>query len=560
MVEELIIKNYALIDNLKIEFKEGFNILTGESGSGKSLVVGALAQLRGSRNNPDTIRKGENSAEISGIFNISNNTKASLWLDQKEIESDDGSVIIRKVNKKNGRSTVQIQSTPVTRNELIEFTSFIFDIHGQHEHHTVMDSARQRSLLDSNASITRDVERLRNNYNELGKLKKELSELDSSEQDRLREIDILKFSINEIQEASLTAGEDEDLENEHRLLVQHEKLYNSVEEVYKNLSEGSGGALSGLRVSLNSSVESAEIDPALKTISERLSEAFYEIEDISETYRDYLLKDNYSPERLSECEERLAVIHKLKKKYAPTVSDILLFRDESAEKLEKYENYEEDRDELRDKILSLEKEVLKNAESVSAARKNSALVLGGKIEEILKKLGMKDAVFKILVEAKKNSEGKPVCGPYGMDEVSFLISPNKGENLKPVENVASGGEISRIMLAVKSVLSEKDDVNSMLFDEIDTGIGGEIAVSLGAHLLLLSEKKQIICITHLASIAANADNHLKAEKKVIGERTLSSVRKIDSDERVTEIARMLSGDPSGSVPVEHAKVLLGKRV
>ena len=423
-----------------------------------------------------------------------------------------------------------------------------------------MDSARQRSLLDSNASLTADVEKLKNSYSELGRIKKELSFLEGSEQERLREIDILKFSINEIKEASLVPGEDDELENEHRMLVQHEKLYSAVEEVYKNLSEGSKGALSGLRSSLNASAEAAEIDPELESASSRLSEAFYEIEDISETFRDYLLKDNYSPERLAECENRLSVIHRLKKKYGSSVGEILDFQKESEGKLLRIENYEEDKSSLLKKASALEKDILQSAEAVSASRKESAVVLGQRIEAILKNLGMKDASFRINVEARKNSSGQPVCGPYGMDEVDFLISPNKGENLKPVENIASGGEISRIMLAVKSVLSEKDNVNSMLFDEIDTGIGGEVAVSLGEHLVLLSEKKQIICITHLASIAANADNHLKAEKNVIDGRTLSNVSAVKNDERVSEVARMLSGSLSGSISIEHARELLGNRV
>ena len=560
MVEELIIRNYALIDNLRIEFKKGFNVLTGESGSGKSLVAGALAQLRGGRNNPDIIRKGKETAEISAIFNLSGNTDALSWLDEKGIDAEEGSVIIRKVVKKNGRSTIQIQSAPVTRNDLLEFTSFLFDIHGQHEHHTVMDTSRQRSLLDSNASLTEDVEKLKTDYTELGKIKKELAFLDSSEQERLREIDILKFSINEIKEASLIPGEDEELENEHRMLVQHEKLYSSVEEVYKNLSESSGGALSELRSSLNASSSAAEIDPELESFSSRLTEAFYEIEDISETFRDYLLKDSYSPERLAECEQRLAVIHRLKKKYGSSVSEVLEFLKDSEEKLDRIENYEEDRSSLQEKAVKLEKSILTDAERISLSRKENAEFLGKKIESILKNLGMEDAVFKINVEAKKNANGQPVCGPYGIDDVEFMISPNKGENLKPVENIASGGEISRIMLAVKSVLSEKDNVDSMLFDEIDTGIGGEAAVSLGEHLVLLSENKQIICITHLASIAASADNHLKAEKNVIDGRTFSHVAAVEEEERVSEIARMLSGNLSGSISVEHARELLGKKV
>ena len=560
MLEDLYIKNYALIDDLRIEFSKGFNIITGESGSGKSLIAGSISMLKGNKADISLIRTGESSAEVSAVFNITENKEALSWLMEKDIKNEDNSVLIRRIIKTNGKGSIFIQSAPVTRTELIDFSSFLFDIHGQHEHHTIMDSNRQRYLLDSFSGILGDDLEFSRMFAELTADRKQLNEIDVSEQDRLREIDILKFTVNEITEANLLENEDEDLENEHRMLLQHEKLFKAVEEVYNNLSESGSGVLSRLRIAVNSAETSAEIDNKLQELSGRLSACYFEAEDIAETYRDYLLGDDYSPQKLAACEDRLAVIHRLKKKYGHSIITILEYRDNSGKKIEQLENYEINREELQNKIKKLESEVYKKAGLLSEARKKNARILEKMIEDVLKQLGMPQVVFNVVVESRKNDKGKPVCGQHGFDNIEFVISPNKGEPVKAIDKIASGGELSRIMLAVKSVLSENDPVESMLFDEIDSGIGGEVAVALGFHLQNLSKNKQIICITHIASIAVSADNHVKVEKMVKETRTVTKAQKVENNLRVVEIARMLSGEPNGDASMEHARVLLGKKL
>lgn len=556
MIERIFIKNIALIDNIFIEFKEGFNVLTGESGSGKSLIAGAIALLRGSKGNPSLIRTGEEQAEVSGVFSITENLDKELLklLDEKGISPEEGELILRRTIKLNGRGAITAQSIPISRSELSLLSSYLFDIHGQHEQHTLMSSDRQRSLLDNFSDIEEDLLKFSALFAETGKMKKQFSAFEMSEKERLREIDILKFSVNEISEASLKLGEDEELQKEHKKLADHEKLFRLADETYENLSDG----ILKIKTASNSLKGASYIDEKLMPHAERLSNTFFELEDIAEMLRDYIGKDSFNPERLAVCEERLSVIHKLQKKYGHSIAEILEYFKESQERLFSLENLDIDKEELRKGIKIKEDEISQQANSISAAREKNSSVLEKQIEEVLKKLGMEEASFAVQVSRKKNEAEKSVCGQYGIDTVDFMISPNIGEPLKPIEQIASGGELSRIMLAVKSVLSKNDPVDSMLFDEIDSGIGGGIAVSLGYYLQKLSQSKQIISITHLASIAVYADNHIQVRKVTEKQRTFTKAEKVHGESRVAEIARMLSGDQSGEVSLEHARVLLKK--
>ncbi|MCL2481766.1 MAG: DNA repair protein RecN [Spirochaetaceae bacterium] len=556
MLEELYINNIALIDNLKIDFKPGFNILTGESGSGKSLIAGAISLLKGNKGDNSIIRTGTDSAEVSGVFTVNNDPELAKWLASKEITPEENTLIIRRTLKSNHRGSITVQSIPLARNELVELSSFLFDIHGQHEHHTLISEDRQRMLLDNYSGISDDVALFSSLFDELSKLKKKLSEHELSEKERLREIDVLKFVIAEISEAKLIPGEDEKIEKEHKMLLEHEKLFKFVEEAHEQLSGSNAGLLSKLKIALNSLTSAAAIDENLNSFLERMSNSFFDLEDISGTLRDYILKDNFSPEKLQLYEERLSVIYKLKKKYGTTLNDVLKYLENSSERLSELENFDANREELKKDIKKKEEEVIKKANALSEKRIKNGALLEKQIEEVLKSLGMPNVKFKISVNVRKNESGKPVCASYGFDKIEFLISPNTGEPLKPMEQIASGGELSRIMLAVKSVLSANDPVDSMLFDEIDSGIGGEIAVSIGYHLQKLSKTKQIICITHLASIAVNADNHIRVRKIIENQRTFTRADMVENSLRVTEIARMLSGDQEGDVSLEHARVML----
>ncbi len=559
MLEELYINNIALIDNIKIDFKPGFNILTGESGSGKSLIAGVIALLKGNKGDSSIIRTGADSAEVSGIFTINNDPELKKWLLDKEIITEENILIIRRTLKSNGRGTITVQSVPLGRNELVELSSFLFDIHGQHEQHTLISEDKQRTLLDNYSGISGETSAFALLFDNLSKLKKKLSEHEISEKERLREIDVLKFVISEISEAKIVPGEDEKLEKEHKMLLDHEKLFKLAEEAHEQLSTSHEGVLSRLKIALNSLSSAASIDENLAGFAERISNSFFDIEDISESLRDYIFKDNFSPEKLQYYEERLSVIYKLKKKYGPALEDVLKYFENSVARVSELENFDINREELKKDIRKKEEEVVKKAAELSEKRLKNAAILEKKIEEVLKSLGMPNVRFKISVNTRKNEAGKPVCSLYGFDKVEFLISPNTGEPLKPIDQIASGGELSRIMLAIKSVLSANDPVDSMLFDEIDSGIGGEIAVSVGYHLQKLSKTKQIICITHLASIAVNADNHIRVKKIIENQRTFTRAEKVENEARVAEIARMLSGDQKGDASLEHARVMLEKK-
>jgi len=390
MLEELYINNVALIDNLKIDFKPGFNILTGESGSGKSLIAGAISLLKGSKGDSSIIRTGADSAEVSGIFTINNDLELTKWLEAKGIMPEENTLIIRRTLKSNGRGSITVQSVPLTKNELVELSSFLFDIHGQHEHHTLISEERQRMLLDNYSGISDDVALFSSLFDNLSKLKKKLSEHELSEKERLREIDVLKFVISEISEAKLVPGEDEKIEKEHKMLLEHEKLFKFVEEAHEQLSGSQTGLLPRLKTALNSLTSAASIDENLNTYLDRMSNSFFDLEDISESLRDYISKDNFSPEKLQQYEERLSVIYKLKKKYGTTLDDVLKYLETSTVRLSELENFDANREELKKDIKKIEEEVIKKANALSEKRIENSAILEKQIEEVLKSLGMRN--------------------------------------------------------------------------------------------------------------------------------------------------------------------------
>ncbi|MFW5729588.1 MAG: DNA repair protein RecN, partial [Spirochaetota bacterium] len=292
--------------------------------------------------------------------------------------------------------------------------------------------------------------------------------------------------------------------------------------------------------------------------AKRLDEAYYEIEDIAETIRDYQSRVQFSPARLEECEDRLALVHRLEKKYGATIGEVLAYADDARRRIERYEHWEEDKQALQEKIAELEADLRRRAQAISRKRREAAETLGGRIQEIVRKLGMPKTQFHVVVDSRTTALGRPSCGPHGMDEVAFRLAPNPGEPVKPLVDIASGGEISRVMLAVKTVLAQLDHVNCLIFDEVDAGIGGEVAVAVGRHLHDLASTKQVLCITHLASIAVRADNHMKVEKSFADDRTTTRVVPVMKELRVEEIARMLAGDKDARASRQHAEELLSR--
>lgn len=559
MLEEISVRDFALIDRLTVSLPDGLSILSGETGAGKSLLTGAIGFLLGGKADTGVIRSGAEEALVTGVLDISRSPEAGRWLEGRGLEAEDGRILLRRAIKSNGRGSVFIQNTPALRADLAELTSLLVDLHGQHEHQSLLASENHRRLLDQYARIEAEVAAFSVRFGELSAKRRAFESALATERERSRETEFLRFAVEEIGAAKLKRGEEADLEAEELTLSQHEKLYAAVDQAHGSLvsSEG-GGALAELR-HLRASLETAQgIDPVLSDLSRRSDDAYYELEDVAASLRSYIGKLHYSPERLEEIESRLATLQRLKKKYGATIEEVLGRYEEDKARLEALETWEEDKEGLAAEIAALEAEILAEALALSDRRKAAAGLLQSKVEAILKTLGMPNARFFVRLGRKEPEGGKPVVGPAGIDEVEFVIAPNPGEAPRPLARIASGGELSRVALAAKTVLAESDTVDTLIFDEVDAGIGGEVAVAVGQHLAALGKKRQVLCITHLASIAARADNQFRVEKEVVDGRTSTRLTRMEGRARAEEIARMLAGDPDEEASIAHATELLRK--
>lgn len=575
MLEDLRIKDFALIDSAEVEFNDGFTVLSGETGAGKSLLIGALTFLLGGKGGVEQIRSGCAMATVSGTFFIDGNLQetensdnidepknALQWLSLHGIELEDNRILIRRAVKQNGKSAAWIGNTPVTRSELAEFSSFLIDIHGQHEHQSLMKVSEHRKFLDSYAELNPKVEEFTALYTKLVSERKKLSSLLENNKNREEKIEVLSFAVKEIEEAKLKPNEDTELEEEESKLLSFEKLYSEVENITSIMETSGQGILSSLKKIRSSSEQASSLDSKLQPLDSRLESVFYELSDISNEYSNYLHSLVFDPERLAFVQDRQSLIYSLKKKYASSVnspvSEVIKFEEDAKKRLEELTGGEKNLDFLRQEILSLEKSVFSLAKEISAKRKIAAEKMSLEVKKLLQTLGMKDTLFSVNVSDKQGTDLEQKCGPYGIDDVEFLIAANPGTPLQSLAKIASGGELSRVMLALKTVLAQSDSIETLIFDEIDTGIGGEVAVSVGLHLQKLSQKKQVLCITHLASIAVYADNQLKILKSVENGLTHTQVLSVQGENRVLEIARMLSGDAASSESLEHSRAMLLK--
>lgn len=575
MLEDITIKDFALIESTYLEFHKGFTVLSGETGAGKSILIGAMSFLLGGKADVSVIRSGKTEASVIGTFYLGENnlksvssdeneepTSAYDWLDKHGIEVEDNRVILRRFIRETGKSGAWINNTPVTRADLVSFSSFLIDIHGQHDHQSLMKVSEHRKYLDSMAGITDDVENFKKLYALLVQKRNELEQYSMSESDRLRKIDMCSFAVKEIDDAKLKKDEDVLLEEEESRLSSYEKLYSSVEEINQLFASSDENIVDALKKARRNISYAAELDKSLNSINERIEASFYELSDISEEISSYMQKLVFDPARLEEVHNRLSLIYNLKKKYASSVNaplkEVFDYFENAQKFLEENSNGNDAKQKLAIEIKQLEKEILIKAEDISSKRKACASQLEKEVDSILVNLGMSGTTFGVSIKEKSGSEVEQKCGPYGKDDIEFLISANPGNPLLPLAKIASGGELSRVMLALKTIFAKSDSVGTLIFDEIDTGIGGEIAVSVGNHIKKLALQRQIFCITHLASIAVYADNQIKIEKSVSGGVTASNVHVVVGEERVQEIARMLSGDSSSSESMEHARTMLNK--
>lgn len=558
MLEELVVQNYALIDRLQVRFSPGLNILTGETGAGKSILIGALGLILGMKADTGAIRAGTEEIDVSGIVKPDNNPDVQTWMEEKGIAAENNSIIIRRVVKKNGKGTIYVQSTPFTLVALRELTGMLFDLHGQHEHQSLLSPENHRRLLDHYGNITAAVTAFSALYARLLKVREEHAALIAEQRERVRKVELLEYAIQEIEDAKLTVGEEEQLRQEQNLLANHERLIQLVEEVYGATAESRGGALSNLRQARGLLAEIVKIDSHLNDSNQQLENVFFELEDFVENLGRYKGSINFDPARLEKIEERLDLIKRLEKKYGGTIEEVLAHLEESRRALEGIQNSDATQKKLEEQITGQEKELKARAANITHLRKQAAGGLQEKIVGELKQLGMPKVRFQVQIEDRTSDSGKVLYAGTGKDKVEFLIAPNLGEPFKKLVQIASGGELSRIMLAIKTVLAESDHINSLIFDEVDAGIGGEVAIAVGERLRGLAKSKQVLCITHLATIAVQADNHIKVEKITQADRTVTRVSPVTGLERQEEIARMLAGDRTGDTSLKHAQELLQK--
>ncbi len=565
MLEDLSIKDFAIIESEHIEFSNGFTVLSGETGAGKSILIGAMSFLLGGKADVNQIRSGAHEAQVSGTFYLDskeNQNPALEWLNDHGIETENNRILLRRYIRDNGRAGAWIGSTPVNRTDLAEFSSFLVDIHGQHEHQSLMRVPEHRKFLDARAGILPEVSAFTALYMELVEKRRLLAQLDSSDADRTRKIDMYNFAVKEIEDAKLKPEEDIQLEEEENRLSSYEKLFAGVDSIRNMLDGGDESVVSLLKKIRRESQNISILDKTLSSLDTRIESAFYELNDISEEFASYANKLVYDPSHLQEVQDRLSLIYSLKKKYASTQSaplkEVFDYYENAQKSLEQLGAGSENREELMKSVSELEKKVYLAGKNLSEKRRATGDKLASEVEALLKNLGMNGTRFAVSITAKPGDQIEQKCGPYGFDNIEFLISANPGSPLLPLAKIASGGEISRVMLALKTIFAQNDPVQTLVFDEIDTGIGGEVAVAVGSHMKALAKNRQIFCITHLASIAVYADNQIKIEKGVAEGKTVSNVHPIQGEERVSEIARMLSGDADSAASIEHARAMLEK--
>ena len=546
MLEHLEIKNYALIENLSVDFSQGFNVITGETGSGKSIILGALGLLMGEKADTSAIRNGADEIVINAVLSVPPEHEILPWLLEKGVEPEDGALYIKRTVKASGRSMIYVQGQLFMRQDLCHLADSLIDMHGQSEHQSLLHTDKQRKILDSYAKNDALLASCAESYKSLSHLILQKDELGSQLEEARRQEDYLKFALDEIESAKVVDPyEDDALSEKVKILSQFESIYENVTLCTDQLKEAVG-------LLYNASgfcSKAAKKDSKLSDFTARIESSRIELDDISEGLRDYLSSVDFSQDAINNMQDRLALLQKLKRKYGPTLEKVIAFGQKAKESIELSQNFEDKLAEC-DKAISLEKKKFDEiCSSLTASRKSSASQLEKGICSVLRVLGMPNAQFSIEVSPLEKANS------FGSDAVSFVISANPGEPMKEIKAIASGGELSRVMLALKTVLASSDSIQTQVFDEVDSGIGGSVALSLAQCIEDLAQKKQVIAITHLASIASKADTQMVVSKNVVDGRTYTHLKVVSGEDRVHEIARMLSGDES-SVSLEHARMML----
>ncbi|CQR46778.1 DNA repair protein RecN [Paraliobacillus sp. PM-2] len=568
MLTELSIKDFAIIEELTITFKKGLTVLTGETGAGKSIIIDAIELLAGGRGSVEFVRHGAKKASLEGLFTI-DNPSHPIYTIATEFGIDidtDGMVVLSRTISSNGKSICRVNGHLVTLGLLKEFGKVLIDIHTQHETQSLMDVERHIELLDlyNKKQMQEAKQDYQSLYQKLTAIQNRYRQLNENEQEMAQRLDLLTFQLKELQEADLSPGEDEQLRKEREKLLNYERIFTGVRDAYEALS-GEQRAIDWLGLALSGLETVSEYDASFSDKKEQFLNHFYLIEEMSIELRNYLDSLEYDSDRLNELESRLNEINRLQKKYGPTVDAMLEYASSIEDEIDEIKDKDSSIEKLEQELAEIGQDVLVEAKHLHDLRVQAANYLKQTIHQELEDLYLEKATFDIKISTKKGKvgnielDGKPVqLGENGYDHVRFLISTNPGEPVKEMNKVASGGELSRIMLALKKIFAHHQGVTSVIFDEVDTGVSGRVAQAIAEKIYNISTGSQVLCITHLPQVASMADTHLLIQKQIKDNRTITSVESLSTDKRITEIGRMITGTELTATSREHARELIDR--
>ena len=565
MLKKLYIKNFALIDELHINFNQGLNILTGETGAGKSIIIGAVGALLGEKIDKDFIRQGTPKAVVEGCFSVSDQLIRNLK--EMDIDFTNKELLLRREINKDTRSRTFANDSPISTSVLQEIGDLLVDLHGQHSHQSLLQVKRHIDFLDDYGVGNDLMEAVNQSYNSLFHLKKQLQELTEQEKQLKEKKELLEFQVKEIEKVDPKAGEEEELENQEKLLKNSERIHQLSEQLSELLYEGENSVYEKIAEAENQLSSFTNINEDFKKWMENCNTAGVYVEEVAKGLQDFAEKIEFDPQVLEEIRERLGQFTLLKKKYGTTIEEVLDFSQRAKNNLSKIDSMENEIEQVNKNIEDEKSRLSSLAVELSEKRKKAAKELEERTMEIFTELGLKEGEFKIEVTVQKDPEGDIEINKRrykvtnrGIDRVEFFISLNPGEKPKPLAKIASGGEISRIMLALKNVLAESDNIPVLIFDEIDSGISGRIAGAVGSNLKTVAQKHQVICITHLPLIASVGQTHFRVEKKAEQNRTSTHIRRLTEEERVEELAKLIGGETVNETTLQNARDLLAREV
>ncbi|MTV81091.1 DNA repair protein RecN [Secundilactobacillus folii] len=560
MLQELSIKNFAIIASLDVEFEEGMTVLTGETGAGKSIIIDAVGLLAGGRGSQHFVRTGADKAVIQGAFVFPKNGQTYQQLDDLGIDHDDGTVILQREIYRSGRNICRINGMLVNTSTLKQLGETIVDIHGQNEHQELMQPDKHLRLLDEfgGTPLQKIKQQYQTTYQDYQRLHHSMVSRNTHQKEWAQRLDMLRFQVKEIEDAQLQPDEENSLTQQRDRLMNYQKINTALQEGFLALNgdEEATGALDLSGEAMNSLSTIADLDPAFKQLFESLQSAYYALQDASGELSKQVDLLEYDDNKLDEIEQRLNVIHQLKRKYGDSEQQILTYLDRIKKELTDMEAAEIDEGDLDEQLDQKQQQLVKYGQKLSAKRHQVATKLEAAIKSELKDLYMAKTVFQ--VRFKEVSADQFFA--TGMDDVEFYIQPNPGEEIRPLAKIASGGELSRLMLALKTIFSQSQGVTSIIFDEVDTGVSGRVAQAIAEKISGIANNSQVLCITHLPQVAAMSDHHYFIAKEIKGNRTETHIARLDRPARVKELARMLAGTTVTELTLDHAKELLDMAV